>query len=221
MQQRLWVTDYIKFFEQYFSTMSGGGGDSFDTNTESKQVTHQGQKSPENSQNNDQKNALNEIEISNQDYVPSAGAILHVLRSYLYAAESNPESDFKAGYPDYTTVHPIVAVIKNASNEAAGVLCKQIQKKECVAPLEPIAKELFFAYQMLYGEVKRYLADHSNRQETPLIKASLCMKELHKQCYAYLHDFQVNESLSIKDLRNHIAGIEKSFADVFQLERKF
>jgi hypothetical protein len=47
------------------------------------------------------------------------------------------------------------------------------------------------------------------------------MKELHKQCYAYLHDFQVNESLSIKDLRNHIAGIEKSFADVFQLERKF
>jgi hypothetical protein len=33
------------------------------TNTESKQVTHQGQKSPENSQNNDPKNALNEIEI--------------------------------------------------------------------------------------------------------------------------------------------------------------
>jgi MFS family permease len=36
------------------------------TNTESKQVTHQGQKSPENSQNNDPKNALNEIEISNR-----------------------------------------------------------------------------------------------------------------------------------------------------------
>ncbi|MFN5609654.1 MAG: class I SAM-dependent methyltransferase [Holosporales bacterium] len=37
----------------------------FNTNTESKQVTNQGQKSPENSQNNDPKNALNKIEISN------------------------------------------------------------------------------------------------------------------------------------------------------------
>jgi len=35
-----------------------------DTNTESKQVTNQGQKSPEKSQNNDPKNALNKIEIS-------------------------------------------------------------------------------------------------------------------------------------------------------------
>ncbi|MFN9790011.1 MAG: hypothetical protein ACK53X_02845, partial [Holosporales bacterium] len=39
-----------------------------DTNTESKQVTHQGQKSRENSQNNDPKNALNEIAISNSSF---------------------------------------------------------------------------------------------------------------------------------------------------------
>ncbi|MFN7755461.1 MAG: type II toxin-antitoxin system VapC family toxin [Holosporales bacterium] len=46
--------------------------------TESKQVTHQGQKSRENSQNNDPKNALKEIEISillragKNGYCPSA-----------------------------------------------------------------------------------------------------------------------------------------------------
>ncbi|MFN9790176.1 MAG: hypothetical protein ACK53X_03685 [Holosporales bacterium] len=49
------------------------------TNTESKKVTHQGQKSPENSQNNDPEDTLNEFEISTKSIRLDTNSHQHIV----------------------------------------------------------------------------------------------------------------------------------------------